>query len=309
MTGGRLNYPHRHHGLDHDWFLHEPTLKRAPMTWPEGKRIALWLTVPVEFFPLDAQSQPLRPLGGLDRGYPDFWSYSNRDYGARIGIYRIMRVLDGLGLRATAAVNAAVVARYPRVIDEILQRDWEIMASGIDMGKPHHGNLTVEDERDLIRSAREMLTKATEKPVLGWHSPGHSQSEQTLPLLIESGFEYVTDWANDDLPYLMKTAAGSLCAMPLTYEWSDRVLLVQHNLTVEDYEAQVLQAFHRLNDEAGQHRGGRILSLSVSPWILGYPHRIKALERVLARILEAGSVWHATGTEIVGAFKSQVLLR
>jgi len=306
MTSDRLIYSHRRRGLDHDWFVHEPTLKRKPITWPESYRIALWITVPVEFFPMDVPAPPVRPLGMLDRGYPDYWSYSNRDYGMRIGIYRIIQVLDRLGLRATAAVNAAAITTYPRVIDELLRRDWEFMASGIDMGHPHHGKLSVEDERYLIWTANEVLTKVTGKKIAGWHSPGHSQSAQTLPLLAESGFQYVADWANDDMPYLMNTPSGSLCAMPLTYEWSDRVLLVQYNLTVEDYETQVMQAFRRLHDEAGQYRSGRILSLSVSPWILGYPHRIQALERVLAKIVETGSVWHATGMEIANAFKAQV---
>jgi hypothetical protein len=126
-----------------------------------------------------------------------------------------------------------------------------------------------------------------------------------LTLLAEQGFAYATDWANDDMPYSVTTPAGQLCAMPLTSEWSDRNLLVQHNLTVEEYEAQVMQAFHRLHDEARQYGSGRILSLSVSPWILGYPHCIKTLERVLSQILEAGSVWHATGMEIVDTFKAQ----
>jgi allantoinase len=307
MTADRLAYPHRHRGLDHDWFVHEPTFTRMPVAWPGGQRIALWITVPVEFFPLDAPPLPVRPLGGLDRGYPDFWSYSNRDYGTRIGIYRIMQVLDGLGLRATAAVNAAIAVRYPRVIDEILRRNWEIVAHGIDMGRVHCEGLALEDEIAMIRKAREILAKASGRPVAGWHSPGHSQSASTLRLLAENGFEYVCDWANDDLPYMMKTAAGPICAMPLTYEWSDRVLLVQHNLMVEDYEAQVLGAFRRLYAEAGQNHGGRILSLSISPWILGYPHRIAALERLLGKILESGPVWHATGMEIVEAFKSQAL--
>ena len=111
--------------------------------------------MPVEFFPLDAPALPVRPLGGLDRGYPDFWSYSNRDYGTRIGVYRIMRVLDSLGLRATAVVNATAATRYPRVIDEIVRRNWEIAANGIDMGHVHHGQLELEDRaRTHSESAR-----------------------------------------------------------------------------------------------------------------------------------------------------------
>jgi len=305
MSSARLQYPHRRRGLDHAWFPHERTLDRKPIAWPDRKPIALWITVPLEFFPLDAPAQPFRPLGGLDRGYPDYWSYSNRDYGLRIGIYRIMRVLDQLKLTATAAANAAVAERYPRVLAEAALRNWEIMASGIDMGQLHHGGLSLEEERDRVRSARDILTKATGKPIRGWHSPGHSESMHTLQLVKECGFDYVTDWANDDLPYLQHTAAGALCALPLTYEWSDRVLLVQHNLAVEDYEAQVMRAFQRLAAEAGQSGGGRILSLSVSPWIMGYPHRIATLQRLLDRILETGSVWHANGMQIADTFMMQ----
>jgi allantoinase len=307
MSSERLQYPHRRHGLDHAWFTHQPTLGRKPVTWPQGKPIALWITVPLEFFPLDAPAQPFRPLGGLDRGYPDFWSYSNRDYGLRIGIYRIMRVLDRLGLQATAAVNAAVAMRYPSVIEEAKLRGWEIIASGMDMGQLHHGNLPVEDERNLVRSACDIISKASGKPVAGWHSPGHSESMHTLELVKEYGLEYVADWVNDDLPYIVETSGGPLCAMPLTYEWSDRLLLVQHNLTVEDYEAQVMRAFARLRAEAVERGGGRILSLSISPWIMGYPHRIATLERLLGRILEGGTIWHANGMDIVDSFRHQVL--
>jgi peptidoglycan/xylan/chitin deacetylase (PgdA/CDA1 family) len=305
MTIDRLTYRHRRRGLDHDWFIHESTFKRPAIAWPGHKRIALWITVPIEFFPLDAPTLPVRPLGGLDRGYPDFWGYSNRDYGTRIGVYRIMRVLDALGLRATAAVNAVVATHYPRIIEEIVRRNWEIVANGIDMGHVHHGKLELEKERELIQRARDTLSKSSGKRIAGWHSPGHSESTNTLALLAENAFEYVADWANDDLPYMMKTAAGPLCAMPLTHEWSDRVLLLQHNLTIEDYEAQVLHAFYRLCAEAERYESGRILSLSISPWITGYPHRISALERILAKVLDTESVWHETGLEIVQVFKKQ----
>jgi allantoinase len=210
MSSARLQYPHRRRGLDHAWFSHERTLDRKPITWPDRKPIALWITVPLEFFPLDAPAQPFRPVGGFDRGYPDYWSYSNRDYGLRIGIYRIMRVLDQLKLTATAAVNAAVAVRYPRVVEEAVTRNWEIMASGIDMGQLHHGGLSLDDERYRVRKARDILSKAAGKSIYGWHSPGHSESMHTLLLVKECGFDYVADWANDDLPYLQQTSAGPL---------------------------------------------------------------------------------------------------
>lgn len=305
MTTSRLSYPHRRRGLDHTWFAHQPTIQRPPLSWPGGARVALWITVPVEFFPLDAPAQPFRPLGALALGYPDLWNASSRDYGLRIGIYRIMRALDDVSVRATAAVNAAIAGRYPRIVDEIAKRNWEFVANGRDMGHVHHGGMAIDDEGALIQNARATLTEASGAPISGWHSPGRSHSRNTLALLAEQGFSYVTDWANDDMPYTVTTPSGHLCAMPLAYEWSDRHLLVQHNLTADDYVEQTLQALDRLHLEAEQYGGGRILSLSVTPWILGYPHRIAALRRLLAKILDSGSVWPATGSEIVAVFNKQ----
>jgi peptidoglycan/xylan/chitin deacetylase (PgdA/CDA1 family) len=296
-----LRYPHRRRGLDHDWFEHRSLFSRSPVTWPGGRKIALCILIPIEFFPLAPPSQPFRPLGGLDRPYPDLWSFANRDYGNRVGLYRIMRVLDRYAMRATALVNAQIASCYPRVIEEVLRREWEIVASGLDMATLHHGALTLEDERAQIAASLTMLRAATERPIHGWHSPAFSQSMNTLRLLREQGISYVADWINDDLPYEVRTPAGSLCALPLGYELSDRKIFVQHDRTVEEYEAQVLAAFRQLLAESERH-GGCLLTLSVSPWIIGYPHRIHAFERVIEAI--APSVWAATGAEIIEAFKS-----
>jgi allantoinase len=284
MTNPRLTYPLRHPGLDHGWFPHEPTNRRPRVSWAGDKPVAFWITVPVEFFPLDAPAQPFRPMGGLTLGYPDLWNASSRDYGLRIGIYRIMQVLDSFNLRATAAVNAAAVAMYPRVIDEMAWRQWEFIAHGLDMGHLHHGGVGLDAERELIQKSCDALSRVAGGRVHGWHSPGRSQSQNTLTLLAEQGFSYIADWANDDMPYVVTTPSGALWSMPLTYEWSDRNLLVHHNLTVDEYAEQVWQAFIRLTEEAAQYRSGRILSLSVSPWILGYPHRIAVVEQLLGRI-------------------------
>ena len=304
MSRERLTYPHRRRGLDHDFFPFEPTHLRPPITWPGGKSVALWITVPVEFFPLDAPNGPVKPVGSLEGIYPNFWTYSSRDYGLRIGIYRIMRVLDALGARATAIVNAEAAVRFPRIVDEVRVRDWEIAAGGLDMGQVHHEKLEPARERDMIRRCVDTVSAASGKPLRGWHSPGYSQSSNTLPLLAEAGIDYVMDWANDDLPYLMRTDAGPLTAMPLGYELADRHMLVHHNLSVDEYATQVLRACDRLRAEATHMKGGRLLSLSVSPWVLGYPHRIATFERLLRSILSSGTIWVATGAEIADAFRT-----
>jgi peptidoglycan/xylan/chitin deacetylase (PgdA/CDA1 family) len=299
-----LRYERRRAGLDHQWFEHRSLYARQPVQWPGGARIALWIVVPIEFFPLDGAQQPFRPVGGLDRPYPDFWGFANREYGHRVGLYRIMRLLDERGLRATAAANSDIAKHYPRLLEELLQRQWEIMASGVNMARLHHGGLSREDERALISESVTTLRAASGQAVAGWHSPGHSQSMHTLALLAEQKLAYVADWINDDLPYEVRTSAGALHALPLTFELSDRKILVQHDGTVEEYEAQVLAAFRHLLAESERH-GGRLLSLSVTPWITGYPHRIGALRRILDAILQAGSVWPATGSEVLRAFTAQ----
>ena len=93
--------------------------------------------------------------------------------------------------------------------------------------------------------------------------------------------------------------------MPLTYEWSDRLLLVQHNLTVDDYVDQVLQAFAQLAAEAGNIAAA---GSSRSPSRRGSSATPIASQRwnaLLGKVLESDSVWHATGMEIVDAFKRQ----
>lgn len=305
MTLGRehLQYPARRRGLDHDWFDHQSMPARKPLHW-SGRRVAVWLTVHVEFFPMNMTAQPFKPIGGMDRAYPDFWGFSHREYGHRIGIYRIMRVLDRLGLRATAAMNSEVAVRYPELVADIVGRGWEVMASGTDMGHLIHGGLSRADEAALIRNSAATLRQATGQNVIGWHSPARSQSMHTFELVAQEKFSYVADWINDDLPYAVRTPAGPLYAMPLTHERSDATMLASYQQSTSEYESQQLAAFRRLHEEAGEH-GGRIFSLAVHPWIIGQPHRIRSLERVLAEIMRTNAVWCATGDEIMAAFAAE----
>ena len=286
-------------GPDHTLFPFRKLDAPSELQYPPGKRVALFVSVPLEFFPLDAPAQPFRPSGSLDRPYPDIWDYAARDYGNRVGIYRLLTLFNRYGVRATAFVDAATARRYPHAIRSTIDAGWELAASGVDRAHLHYGGLEREDEAALITETLDALRPFTAEPIVGWQSPGLSESSSTLDLLAEHGFSYVADWVNDDLPYTMATGHGSLTALPVSFELSDRNVLAHHDFTAEEYAGQVLAAWSTLSAEAMS--SPRVLSLIVTPWVLGYPHRIAALRRVLGTIATAPEAWIVTGRELADA--------
>jgi allantoinase len=298
-----LDYPLRRPGNDHGRFPHRYLAADRPVAWPGGRSLLLWITIHAEHFPMDMPAKPFMPLGGMDRPAPSVWDYSTRDYGNRLGIFRIMRVLDRLGLKASVAMNSVVAARYPFLVEEIVRRGWEIVASGTDMGRLHHGGLPEETERGYVQESFATLRRISGQPVEGWHSPAHSQSQNTPELVAEAGASFIADWINDDMPYPFTTARGPLVHLPLSYDLSDRKIFHLHNQTMAEYEHQIGAAFDVMLAEA-RARGGRILSLSLSPWVIGMPSRIATLDRLLSRFAAEADVGSATGQEIVSAWRA-----
>jgi peptidoglycan/xylan/chitin deacetylase (PgdA/CDA1 family) len=287
--------------MDHDRYPWSALPDRPRVRWPGDARVALVVVPVLQWFPLDMAATPLQPAGALDGPYPDYRGYTHRDYGNRVGIFRVMDVLDRLGLRATAAVNAAVAARYPELIDELGRRRWEIAAHGLHMGQLHHGGLERSEEAAIVDEAIGLLRRASGQPVRGWLSPGGTESPHTLDLLAERGVDYVLDWVNDELPYVLRTETGRLHAMPYAHDVSDAVVIWERRHSATEFAEAVLDHFTLIDREAGE-AGGRMLALMVHPWIIGQPHRIGALERVLGEIRGRPGVWPATAGEILAAW-------
>ena len=306
LAPGYFDYPRRKIGLDHDRFAHRYLRASQPILWPNGARVALCISVPLEFFPMDMPRGPLQPPGGMERPGTSFWDFTLRDYGNRVGIYRIIKSLEKYGAKATAAMNSEIATRYPFLLDRLLERDWEIAASGVNMGLLHHGGIPVQQEREQVATSFDQLRRASGQAVKGWFSPAVSESHNTPDLVAEAGASYLSDWSNDDAPYWMRAQTGRIVSLPLTYELSDRRFLFMQNQPLLQWERQVLEALDVLHDEADRN-GGRMFSLVVTPWIMGHPYRMAALERVLERLLSYSGVWMATGTEIASAWAAQEL--
>ena len=301
LPDGYLNYPHRSHGMDHERYDWSMLVKRKPVTWPAGARVALWITVALEWFPLDMSSTPFRIPGGMARAYPDYWDYTLRDYGNRVGVFRIMQVLDKLGIKASAAFNSALAERHPFLLEQVTKRGWEIIAHGVDMGHPHYGGMPREEEEALVAKSIETLRQASGQAVRGWWSPIKSQSENTADLAAAQGIDYICDWVNDDMPYLFRTSAGAIHCMPHPFEQDDQQMLITCRQSEAEFVAQVHDQFRCLDEEA-REQGGRIMALCLHPWVSGQPYRIKALEAALAPIVASEATWVATGAEILDAF-------
>lgn len=299
-----LDYPLRRYGMDHERYDWSILPRRRPVQWPGGARVALWVVPALEWFPLDMKGQPFKPPGAMQTAYPDLRHYTLRDYGNRVGIFRIMEALDRHGIRASAAVNAAVAVRYPALVRACVARGWEIIANGLDMDHLHHGGLAVDEERRWIADTVAILQQATGAKPRGWLSPAKSESHATLDLLGEAGLDYVCDWVNDDMPYAMRTGTGPLHAMPHPIDIDDHTILVQNHHTEDDFRDQLCDQFDLLYRESIPDNG-RVMAISLHPWVIGQPYRIRALEEALAHIMRHKGVWAATGGEILDAWKAQ----
>ena len=279
--------------MDHDRYDWSMLPRREKVTWPNGARVALWVVPALEWFPLDMKGQPFKPPGALQTAYPDLRHYTLRDYGNRVGIFRIMKALDRYAIRASVAVNAAVAQRYPALVKEITSRNWEILGHGLDMDHLHYEGMP--DEKGVIEKSLSILGK-----VRGWLSPAKSESSKTLELLKEAGIDYVCDWVNDDMPYRMN---NSLYSMPHSADIDDYQILVNNHHDEDEFRDQLADQFDLLYGESAT-QGGRIMAISLHPWVLGQPYRIGALEGALAHIMRHPGVWPATGAEILDAWKA-----
>ncbi|WP_421706776.1 polysaccharide deacetylase family protein [Algihabitans sp.] len=299
-----LHYPKRRHGYDHARYDWSVLAERPAIRWPGDKPLAVWINLSLQFYPLNQRGVPFKVPGGMTMPYPDLRHFTLRDYGNRVGIYRVLKAFERYGIRPTFAVNAQLAQQTPYLLARLLERDGELLCHGWNMDHLHHGGQDRDEEADIVRRALETLRELSGRPIRGWLSPARSQSWNTLDLLAENGVAYCADWVNDDLPYPVTTQSGSLTAMPLSSEIEDQFVITQNLHSEDAWVAQVKDAFDYLLAEA-EREGGRLFTLSLHPWLMGQPHRIGCLEEVLDYIAGSDRVWQAPAGEILEAFLAQ----
>jgi len=274
----------------HDPFALFPfrAITDAPkITWPNGARVAVWVIPNVEHFHLEIGSPA-----------PDVRNFSRRDYGNRVGLWRLMEVLTKHRIRGTVALNAEIGIYYPRIMQAMIDLDWELMGHGLTNSKIMSG-LEIDAERKLILDTRKVIEDWGRK-MHGWLGPGLTETFNTPDVLKECGVEYVADWVNDDLPYRFN---NGLYSIPYSIELNDMPLFNNPSISIDDFKRRICDSFDVLYAEGATN--GRVLGIALHPFLIGAAHRIKYLDEALQHIAGHDKVWFATGDEIISAYKAQ----
>ena len=293
-----LAYPQRRHGYDHDLYSWSALHNRPPVRWPGDKAVAVWLCISLEWFPIVPADSPFRAPGHMQTAYPDFRHYTARDYGNRVGIYRLLDACARAGVRVSIAANGAIAERYPQLIAEIAAAGHEIIAHSTDMNGTIATGLAEADEAALIARSLDAIAAVTGQRPAGWLSIARSQSWNTVALLKAAGLTYCCDWVNDELPWRF---ANGLVNLPLNHELSDRQVITVQQQSADSYCQQLEDACDWLAGEATEH-GGRMLPIHLTPYISGLPYRIDAIAALIARLAARDDTWFAPGGEIVAAY-------
>jgi hypothetical protein len=273
--------------MDHGLFKFSAYPDRPPLAWPNGAKVAIAVVITVAAG--DVASNPTNLIG-----------FTHRDYGPRVGLFRLMGMLDELGIKATVPLSDALLTRSPRVAEEVLKRGWELVGRGEKANLGLSSAMSEADETAYIETSRAALHAATGMAPRGWLGPGNSESADTLSLLAGAGYDYTLDWGNDDQPYDFIVPRGRLSALPYSVETSDAAVVQAQSHTPWEYEQALSDHLEGLLADSN----GSVMTLGLQANVSGQPFRSKYIRKSLEAAAATPGVWFATGSAIIDAYRA-----
>ena len=270
-------------------FPYTPINRRPKIEWPGGAQLAVWVIPNIEVFALD---EKIPGAGGF---VPDVSAWSTRDYGARVGVFRIMDVLSSRGIRASVTLNSEVCDAYPQIMEDAMALDWEFLGHN-QSNTRRLIDVPPEKEKQVVADTLAQIQQTTGRKPRGWLGSGLAETWNTLDYLADEGVDYVCDWVNDDQPYLMDAGGKQMVSLPYSTEIND-LPQFRAGRSNEEFESMIRRQFDTLYREGAS--SGRVMAIALHPYVIGASHRIWVLESALDYMQSHDKVWFATGEEIV----------
>jgi allantoinase len=272
---------------------YSPYVGRPKIEWPGGARVAFWVAPNIEYYELNPPTNPSRTP--WPKPVPDVVPYSERDFGNRVGHWRLMDVMDRHNVRGSISLSIALCDHHPEIIKECVERDWEFYSHGI-YNTRYSYNMNEAQERAIIEDSIETVKKHTGQMIAGYLAPALTHTERTMDLLAEYGLLYTCDLFIDDQPQPVNVKKGRLISVPYSLEMNDIIVYNQHFVSPRAYCDMLKANFDRLYEEGAE--SGTIMCIPLHAYAVGQAHRIAAFDEALEYITGHDGVWVTTGREI-----------
>jgi peptidoglycan/xylan/chitin deacetylase (PgdA/CDA1 family) len=282
----------------HDRYPYSPISSRPVYDWPDGKRLAVYIGLNLEWFSFgEGLGAELAPGGPQ----PDVLNYAWRDYGNRVGVFRLAELFAELKLPVSLLVNAEMYRHAPQAVAAF--QNTEIIGHG-RTNSERQGTLSEAEERALIAETTEAIEKHSGQRPRGWLGPWISQSPLTPDLLQEAGYRYLLDWCHDDQPVWMRTRRGRILSIPYPQELNDIPQIAARKREGSDFADMIVDAFEVMQQESKKRP--LVMGVALHAYIVGWPHRFKHLARALKHIVNEAepSVWFTTAGAIAAHAES-----
>lgn len=285
----------------HDRYDYAPIGTRPAFSWPQGQGLAVYLGLNLEHFAFgEGLGAELAPGGPQ----PDVLNYTWRDYGNRVGAWRVLDMLDALDLPTTVLANSAMYAHAPELMAAHRARGDEIAGHG-RTNSERQSTLDTAQERALISKATETIKAAEGKAPAGWLSPWIAESHATPDLLREAGYSYTMNWCMDDQPVWMRTAHGPLLAVPYPQEVNDIPAIIARKDSPADFADLIIDTFDEMLEQSRSQP--LVMGIALHPYIIGQPARLRHLRRALAHIwAHRDDIWLTQAGKIAQSYAAQV---
>jgi len=284
----------------HGRYRYDPIEGRRTVEWPGGKGLAVYVALNIEVFAFgEGLGAELTPGGPQ----PDVLNYAWRDYGNRVGVWRLLDEFYRLELPVTVLANAETYAECPAVMEAFRRRGDEVVAHG-RTNSERQGVLDEAGERALIADTTEAIRHAEKHRPFGWLGPWISQSRTTPDLLAEAGYSYLLDWCHDDQPVPMATRnGGSILSVPYPQELNDIPAVVARKVEGREFAEMIVDGFDEQLEQSAKQP--LVFGIALHPYIVGQPHRLRPLRRALEHIAaHRDRVWLCHAGEIARHWES-----
>jgi hypothetical protein len=284
----------------HRRYPYSAIAERPVFDWPGGRRLAVYVAVNLEHFAFgEGLGAELAPGGPQ----PDVLNYAWRDYGNRVGAWRMLEGFDALDMPLGVLLNTAMYDYAPSLIVAHRARGDEMIGHGRTNAE-RQGVLAEAEEAALIREATARMAREEGVAPAGWLGPWISQSHVTPDLLHEAGYGYLLDWCHDDQPGWFTTRTGRILSVPYPQELNDIPMIVGRKLDGAAFADMIVDNFEEMREESA--RRPLVMGVALHAYIVGQPYRWRHVRRALAHIAaHRDRIWLTTPGRIAAAYAAR----